>query len=1110
MTFVKNPDENSAGSAADGTVKGVGEADLEVIGGGAVKKPSSGQEDPGPNAGEIAGRVVGHLASGRVGGAAGEVLGAVASGPAAGVLRAAGGGIASSIAGGKGTGIVADQELPVFEEKAITTSAVKAAAGFVGGGLVGKAAGALGVSGRSNLEVEIASGDSLDVRQFSVRERISGLFQVDLIAVSENPSIDFDSIVGQSARFALNAGTHTRFWKGVCNLFEQVRIEASGLSTYHLSIVPTLWFLTQRKNFRMFQQSSEPDIALKMLEEWNIQPEVQIDKAAYKKRKYRVQYAESDFTFLSRMLEDAGISYYFEQIEDETKLVLSDAPQGNPRRPNPLTFLDDVSMVRSVDIEFVTGVRMSQRVRPGKYTMRDHDYRRPPSYKLMASAAGGKGIEEKLERFHYLPGAFLFGTDQGDATPSADDKGKARVDEKEAAILAQKRLDAKRGAARNCSFETNAHDLAPGVVMSIVGHQHAALGESQTLLVTESSLSGSDNGEWSHSCEARGTEIPFRPAVVTPKPKVNGVESATVVGPPGEEIHTDEFGRVRVHFHWDRESKMDDGSSCWIHVSQPWGGAGYGASNLPRIGQEVLVDFLGGDPDRPVIVGRLYTNLQKTPYKLPENKTQSGWKSNSTGGGGGYNELMFEDAAGKELLRMQAEKDMNKLVKNDEQSVVGRDRTREVKRNESVTVGKNRTKQVVKNERVTIGENQSITVGINRSAYIGSIDSTTVGGTHSVMIAPPGEGGPSSSSSITMTDKKIILNTGAGATITMHRNKITLDAKTVTVVARDNIELRGKKRGLKLAAPAGAAKVITGKSFNVSTTKIALNGSDVKITAGKLALSGKSSADLTSSGATTVSGTPVQLNGPGLFAGRVTELAPATITTGAALVVIGGASFPFPVEKLSDGSLKIGDHLIVKPGTGRYDNFQNKVMRDLGVMSSTPSGMERLNNIQNNPGGHDVTIREYSAAEEAQYGKNNSLCYPGAGQGDPNALGYDANGNPVPGAGMDSDIAYNPDIVSGPNGHPEPADATLFHEMGHAEHNAYGTNRQWETTGDGWENREEQQTIDHGANTPGGQNIPGVPSSPSENDYLGDRDYPYIRTDHGGGYSNPDGTPIKP
>ena len=1004
----------------------------------------------------------------------------------------------------KTKGAATEPDLPIFDEIAVTSSGDKAP-----GGIVGQVAGAIASFLGKNLQLHVASGDALDVRNFAVQERLSSLFQVSLIAVSDNPSVDFDAVVGQPARFALHGGLHERFWTGLCNHFEQVRVEPSGLSTYQISLVPTLWLLTQRKNHRMFQQMSEPDIVLKVLKEWDIVPELRIDRGAYKKRKYRVQYDESDFAFISRMLEDAGITFYFEQVGEETKVTLSDAPQTNAKRALPLLFLDEAGTARNHDAGIVTGLRMRQRVRPGKYTLQDHDYRRPPSYKLVSSASGGSGIEDKLERYDYSPGAFLFGTSQGESSPVADDKGKTRTDEKEAVILAQKRLDAKRGSARVCTFETTAHDLAPGVVIRVVGHPHSALGDGRALLIVESSLNGTDQGDWRHHCEARGTEVPFRPEHVTPKPKVNGVESATVVGPKGEEIHTDEFGRVRVHFHWDRESQMDENSSCWIHVSQSWGGAGYGGTNLPRLGQEVLVDFLGGDPDRPVIVGRMYTNLQKTPYSLPGNKTQSGWKSNSTGGGGGYNEVMFEDAQGQELLRMQAEKDLHKLVKNDEQSTVGRDRTRMVKRNESLTIKKNRTKQVVQNERVTIGQNQSITVGVNRSAQIGSSDSTTVGNTYVVMISPPGEAGTSPSSSITLADKKIVLDTGAGATITLDHDKITIEAD-------DIVEIFGKKRGVNIHAPAsgGTANVFTGKAFTVTTEKITLTGTDVKIAGTTLSLGGTSTAELTSGGPTTVKGTPVQLNGPGMFAGRVTELAPATITTGAALVLIGGVSFPLPVVKQveADGSvsLKIGEHLIVKQGTGRYADFQNKVMRDLGVMSSTPAGLQHLNNIENNPGGHNVTIREYTKAEEDVYGKENSLTYPGAGKGDPNALGYDSSGNPVPGSGTDAVIAYNPDIQSGPTGHPEPTDATLFHEMGHADHDVHGINRQWEPAGDGYGNQEEKQTINNGTNMPGsGNNIPGVPKSPSENDYLGDRNYPFRRTDHGSGYSNPDGTPIK-
>ncbi|MDI3289753.1 type VI secretion system tip protein TssI/VgrG [Polyangium sp. 15x6] len=656
----------------------------------------------------------------------------------------------------------------------------------------------MSASRTSNLSVELASGDGFDVREFSVSEKISQLFEVRLVALSDNPNVDFEAIVGQPARFVMHGGhgegAQPRVWTGICNELEQLGAEETGLSSYNVSIVPTLWLATQRRNHRMFQQLSEPDIVVKMLSEWGIEPVLKIDKGAYKKRKYRVQYAETDYQFISRMLEDAGISFYFEPSEEGTKLVLSDAPQSNAAR-KPIAFRDNPT---TADREHVTVVRMARKVRPGKYTMRDVDYRRPPSYNLAATASGAEiPLEDKLERFHYTPGAFLFGAEKGDDTPAADDKGKARTDEAEGAKLAQKRLEAKRGSGTAISFQTNVLDLAPGVVTSFLDHPRADLASDKQLLIVESHMAGTSTGEWSHHCEAKSTKIPHRPKAVMQRPKVNGVESATVVGPAGEEIHCDEFGRVRVHFHWDRESKMDDNSSCWIPVSQPWGGAGYGGMNLPRIGQEVLVDFMGGDPDRPVIVGRVFTNLQKVPWKLPDNKTQSGLRSNSTGGSGGYNEMMFEDALGKELVRFQAERDYNKLVKRDENTTVGNDRTKVIQRDENVTIGNDRTKTVKANETISIGKNlmktvqaserevtgmnRSVVVGVNRSTQVGGIDSTMVGGTHSVQIAPPGEGGGGPTTAHVMEHDKITLGTPGGASITLEGDKVTITATTIEV-----------------------------------------------------------------------------------------------------------------------------------------------------------------------------------------------------------------------------------------------------------------------------------------------------------------------------------------
>jgi type VI secretion system secreted protein VgrG len=399
--------------------------------------------------------------------------------------------------------------------------------------------------------------------------------------------------------------------------------------------------------------------------------------------------------------------------------------------------------------EYVTKVRSGQRVRPGRYTVRDVDFRQPTNYRLQAQANDGKDLETRLERYHYVPGGFLFESDKGEESPIADDKARVRADESEGQRLAQRRLEAKRATARTFQFETNAYRVEPGAVITINGHANGFV-EGRRLLVVSRTLRAEAAKRWHQECEAVSADVPYRPALETSKPKVSGVETATVVGPAGEEIHTDEFGRIRVHFHWDRESRFDDNSSCWIPSSQPWSGTGFGGMNLPRVGQEVIVDFLGGDPDRPVIVGRLYTNTQKVPYKLPENKTQSGWKSMSSPGGGGFNELSFEDKKGSELLNMQAERDMHELVKHDQTHTVGNDRTKTIQHdettsvgndrtetvgnNETITVGKDRIETVAKNEEVMIGENRSVMVGMNERQVVGQNLTRAVGANETVKI----------------------------------------------------------------------------------------------------------------------------------------------------------------------------------------------------------------------------------------------------------------------------------------------------------------------------------------------------------------------------------------
>jgi type VI secretion system secreted protein VgrG len=374
------------------------------------------------------------------------------------------------------------------------------------------------------------------------------------------------------------------------------------------------------------------------------------------------------------------------------------------------------------------------------------------------------------------PGAFLFESDKGESGARRRRPGRYRTDEKEAAnALAQKRLAAQR-ASRGPSPSTRTPSTSrPATVVSFLDHPKSELAPGKGFLVTGAL---ERRGERQVDLHLRGRErrapLPPAPRHAPAQDERRGERDGRRPR-RGEEIHTDEFGRVRVHFHWDRESQMNESSSCWIHVSQPWGGSGFGGTNLPRIGQEVIVDFLGGDPDRPIIVGRVYTNLQKTPYKLPDNKTQSGWKSRSSPGGGGdnYNEIMFEDKKGQELVRMQAEKDLDKLVKNDEKVkighdrtkqvghddaltvgrdrtrpwarrvgehrhqrvVAGHDRTREVGNDETVTVGHDRTRTVANDETVDVGSDQSVSVARNRTRMVGMNESITIGANNTRAVA---------------------------------------------------------------------------------------------------------------------------------------------------------------------------------------------------------------------------------------------------------------------------------------------------------------------------------------------------------------------------------------
>jgi uncharacterized protein involved in type VI secretion and phage assembly len=726
--------------------------------------------------------------------------------------------------------------------------------------------------------------DTLSVRRFAVHEAMSSLFSASVWARSPNDDIDLESIVGKPAALRIASGAAhawlggARRFAGICRTMHLQRAESTGLSTYQLQIVPRLWLLTQRRNHRLFQHQSIPDIAASLLREWEIDHELRIDRAAHPRLELRTQYGESDYDFLARLLEEAGISFFF--IDDEkrgTVLVLSDTPQAGPlREAGPLRFMDQPSEPYTYD--HATGLVLSHDVRPGKVTLRDFDFRRSPTYGLFGASEPPRSIEDRLEQYLYAPASFLvehpsagplmpggipavpaggplgsmanaaasqvlshipgaaaakgiadaavsgslaekaaataakkvsqaasekvqsavqkqvdkvtgkagelLGDIAGDAAGKAlgglagraasmvagmvgrlfgDDKGAARADEKHGNRRAVQMAESIRTGRKRVQFETNAADLAPGQIVTISDHPHRELGPDQRLLVTSFMMEGTPGEGWSMSAEAVMADAPYRPALRTPKPQLQGMQSALVVGPKGEEIYTDELGRVRVQFHWDRENDHDDNSSCWMRVSHGWGGGGYGMITIPRVGHEVLVAFLEGDPDQPVVVGRLYNSATRPPYDLPAHKTRSTWKSDSSPGSGGFNEIMFEDAKGRELVYVQAERDLEKLVKHDESMAIGHD--------------------------------QSISVSNDRAATIGALDSRLVGVEHrTTMVQHGGEKGEAKipPTQFVMVDRRIQFTTGE-ASITLDGPNITLEAKGRIFVhsTDDDVEILG-------------------------------------------------------------------------------------------------------------------------------------------------------------------------------------------------------------------------------------------------------------------------------------------------------------------------------
>ncbi|NQZ30945.1 MAG: type VI secretion system tip protein VgrG [Oceanospirillaceae bacterium] len=497
------------------------------------------------------------------------------------------------------------------------------------------------------------------------KESISQLFQFNVELVCEDPELAIETLVGQAAVITIMDATVDgseliRYMHGIVS---QMEIGQLGISqtTYYLTVVPKIWPMSYRQNSRIFQNKSVQQIITTLLTEAGLQGdefrfELQNTPPA---RDYCVQYQETDLQFISRLLEEEGEHYYFEHLQEKHVLVISDTSNSNPKiiPEDQLNYFYDRQ--GEVSEQHIYDFRYIESIKSGKVSIRDYEFKKP---RMQLKEDNEAQYSTELEVYDY-PGLFK---------DSASGKH-----------YAARRLEALNRFRKRATAASDINTIVPGYSFILDGHERDEL--NSEYLITNIShqcsqtqvleVGATDEGtKYSNQFSCIPFDIPFRPGRNTAKPKIRGTQTAIITGPAGEELYTDEFGRVKVQFHWDREGQSNEQSSCWIRVSQPSSGAGFGGFFLPRIGEEVIVDFLEGDPDKPMVIGRIYHGTNRPPYALPQEKTKSTIKSNSSKGGDGFNELRFEDKKGEEQLFMHGEKDKDLRVKNDTRTWVGHDR----------------------------------------------------------------------------------------------------------------------------------------------------------------------------------------------------------------------------------------------------------------------------------------------------------------------------------------------------------------------------------------------------------------------------------------------------
>ena len=741
---------------------------------------------------------------------------------------------------------------------------------------------------RFSLTLHDAPAVDWRVRHIDLVESLSEPYSLRMRLITEELGADVDALLGASCTLTLARSVAERAIHGIVRKVELVGNADERLRT-EVTVVPALSLLDQRRDTRFWQDRTALDIVQEVLKvplrELGRDLAVLADAQAYPRREYCVQYRETDLEFVRRLLAEEGVTFYFRHDLDAKAEVLTllDPTSRAPvlAHPEPPELPIRPPGTGTVSTESVTAFDWRRELASTSSVQRDWDWQRadaPYNHER-------RGQDDRSrDRETY---------DHDDRRIHADD-GKQR---------ARRRLEAMT-AMKDCGVgRSDVPALAPGYLVKLARHPRQEL-DGEYLLARvehrgdapEAEALGDDaarDPRYTNSFECVRAAVPLRPAPAPARPRVHGPHTAIVVGPPNEEIHTDEHGRIKVLFHWDRVSPPDDTASCWIRVAQTWSGTGWGAMFLPRVGMEVLIEFIDGDPDRPVVTGCVYNSMHAPPYPLPQSKTRSAIKTESTPGGGGFNEISFEDAKGAEELFIHAQRDLKMVVLHDGGRNVGRDDSGSVGRDQSASVGNNRTASVGVNETATVGANQSVSVGANQSISVGanqsisvsSNQSTSVSGDQSVTVQGSRTTNVTGSDTVAVTGERSLrvdgglnetISSGATLTVTGPRSVVVSATASETVGASRTVTVGGAQTHIVGAAASLTAAAV---AHTAAGTYVVQAGGALTVTAGL-------SADIGAVTVTIAGGAALNL----ICGGSGIQIDPGGVTINAGTIKIAGGS----------------------------------------------------------------------------------------------------------------------------------------------------------------------------------------------------------------------------